>query len=115
MDFIAVRIQHERRDPNSQLQCLAGLCNISNQRLFEPKKPLVRQKEKSRVISGIFNCRYSVFFWQLLLLEQMTRETRQQMRQYPQPLELEAGLWVQQAFCFQGIEFLCRLGSWGLS
>ena len=32
LDFIAVRIQHERRDPNSQLQCLAGLCNSPNQR-----------------------------------------------------------------------------------
>ena len=47
MDFIAVRIQHERRDPNSQLQCLAGLCNSPNQRLFGLKKPLVRQKEQS--------------------------------------------------------------------
>ena len=34
MDFIAVRIQRERRDLNSQLQCLAGLCNSPNQRLF---------------------------------------------------------------------------------
>ena len=34
MDFIAVRIQHERRDPNSQLQCLAGLCNSPTPQLF---------------------------------------------------------------------------------
>jgi transposase-like protein len=34
MDFIAVRIQHERRDPNSQLQCFAGSCNSPNQRLY---------------------------------------------------------------------------------
>jgi transposase-like protein len=33
IDCIAVRIQHERRDPNAQLQCLAGLCNSPNQRL----------------------------------------------------------------------------------
>ena len=29
---------------------------------------------KSRVTSSSFNCRYSVFFWHLLLLEQMTKE-----------------------------------------
>ena len=45
--FIAVRIQGERRDPNSQLPCLAGLCNGPNQRLYEPKPPLVRSKEQS--------------------------------------------------------------------
>ena len=33
-DFIAVRIQRKWRDPNSQLQCLAGLCNSPNQRLY---------------------------------------------------------------------------------
>jgi len=42
IDFIAVRIQHERRDPISQLQCLAGSCNSPNQRLLGLKKPLVR-------------------------------------------------------------------------
>jgi hypothetical protein len=31
MDCIAVRIQHERRDPKAQLQCLAGLWNSPNQ------------------------------------------------------------------------------------
>jgi hypothetical protein len=30
--------------------------------------------KKSGVTSSIFNCRYSVFFWHLLLLEQMTKE-----------------------------------------
>ena len=64
MDFIAVRIQCERRDPNSPLQCWAGLCN-SPSRWFD---------KKSRVTSSTFTCRYSVFFWHLLLLEQMTKE-----------------------------------------
>jgi len=30
--------------------------------------------EQSGVTSSSFNCRYSVFFWHLLLLEQMTKE-----------------------------------------
>jgi hypothetical protein len=34
MDLIAVRIQRERRDLNSQLQCWAGMCNSPNQRLY---------------------------------------------------------------------------------
>jgi ribonuclease HepT-like protein len=38
------------------------------------KKPLVRDKGESGVTSSIFHCRYSVFFWHLLLLEQMTKE-----------------------------------------
>jgi hypothetical protein len=38
MDFIAVSIQRERRDQNSQLQCLAGLCNSPNQQLFGLQK-----------------------------------------------------------------------------
>ena len=69
IDFIAVRIQHERRDPNSQLQCFAGLCKSPNQRLFGRWFDT-----KSGVTSRIFNCRYSVFFWHLLLLEQMAKE-----------------------------------------
>jgi hypothetical protein len=36
--------------------------------------PLIRSKEQSGATSSIFNCRYSVFFWHLLLLEQMTKE-----------------------------------------
>jgi hypothetical protein len=38
------------------------------------KKPLVRSKEQSGVTSRIFNFRSSVFFWHLLLWEQMTKE-----------------------------------------
>ena len=34
LDLMAVRIQCERRDPNSPLQCLAGSCNSPKQRLF---------------------------------------------------------------------------------
>ena len=65
MDFIAVRIQHERRDPNSPLQRLAGSYNSPNQWLFQLKKPLVRWKAQSGGTSSIFNCHYSVFFWHL--------------------------------------------------
>src|SRR6266498_1307082 len=49
MDFIAVRIQRERRDSNSQLQCLAGLCNSPNQRLFGLQKAVgsIKRAERS--------------------------------------------------------------------
>jgi len=34
----------------------------------------IKRAEQSGVTSSIFNCRDSVFFWHLLLLEQMTKE-----------------------------------------
>jgi hypothetical protein len=46
------------------------LCKSPNQRLFS--RWLI--KEWSGVTSSIFNCRYSVFFWHLLLWEPMTKE-----------------------------------------
>ena len=69
MDFIAVSIQRERRDLYYQLQGWAGSCNSPNQRLFSRWFDT-----KSGGTSRIFNCPYSVFFWHLLLLEQMTKE-----------------------------------------
>jgi len=50
------------------------LSRIALQSKPTAKKPLVRWKEQSGVISSVFNCRYSVFFGHLLYLEQMTKE-----------------------------------------
>lgn len=95
LDFIAVRIQHERREPNSQLQCLAGLCNSSNQRLFS------RWFDgKSEVTSSIFNCRYSVFFWHLLVLEQMMKEVPG-IR--PAVISIEAGTRLDEYHWFRRV------------
>ena len=49
MDFIAVRIQHEQRDPNYQLQCLAGLCNSPNQQLFDSKSRWFDKKSRAEL------------------------------------------------------------------
>jgi hypothetical protein len=49
IDFIAVRIQRERRDPNAQLQCFAGLCDSPNQRLFDPKSRWFDKKSRAEL------------------------------------------------------------------
>src|SRR5690349_13977172 len=59
----------ERMDENPKKN--SELIGLSNG-FFGLKKPLLNKK--SRVTSSIFNCCYSVFFWYLLFLEQMTKE-----------------------------------------
>jgi hypothetical protein len=71
IDFIAVRIQRERRDPNSQLQCLAGLCNSPNQRL---KSRWFDKKSRADLPAGfsmaVIQCSSGIcFYW-----NKMTKE-----------------------------------------
>jgi hypothetical protein len=67
---ITVRIQHEGQ--TRTLNCNAEQDCATVQTSGFLAVDSIRRAV--RVTSSIFNCRYSVFFWQLLLLEQMTNE-----------------------------------------
>ena len=53
---------------------LTGLCNSPNQRLFWTQKAVGSINRAERSYQQYFNYCYSVFFWHLLLWEQMTKE-----------------------------------------
>ena len=46
MDLVAVRIQHELRALNSQLQCLAGWCNLYTSGFLDSKSRWFRYKSR---------------------------------------------------------------------
>ena len=70
MDLITVRIQHEGETRTLNFNASQDGATVQPAAFW----PLIRYEEQSGVTSSIFNCRYSVFFWHLLLWEQMTKE-----------------------------------------